>query len=103
MLGGFGLEKLGQGIVHNFFTPWPNVSKFFIAELKRLRAFDWYNTCQGYFHVEGVKKENRTIFEKSLTYLAKATASGVKIFPSDPGLIRRRNVRANRLPNLCHA
>jgi hypothetical protein len=83
-----------------FFALWPNVSNIFVAELKRLRAFDWYNTCPGYFQVEGAKKENRTIFEKSLTFLAKATASGVKNRPRDPGLIRRRNVRANRLPNL---
>jgi hypothetical protein len=100
MLGGLGLEKLGNGFGHNFLAPLPNRSKFFIAELNRIRAFEWYNICPGYFHVEGVKRESRTIFEKSLTFFRRPTAPGVKNRPRDPGLIRRGNVRTNRLPNL---
>ena len=101
MLGGFGLEKLGHGFGHNFLAPWPNRSKFFVAELNLIRAFEWYDTCPGYFEVEGEEWESRTIFEKSLTFLAKATASGVKNRPRDPGLIRRGNVWKEFLVNHC--
>jgi len=88
MLGGFGLEKLGHEFGHNFFALSPNPSKFFIAELKRLRAIDWYNTCPVYFNVEGVKRESRTFFEKSLARVHGHSGPGFEDNPVNAYTIR---------------